>query len=250
MLIFCSLLLSWLHALRLAVLRLLVLLLLCHLPHLRSFLLLLMVRVVVFTVIAMDMWRHSVIERRTLRRLKLIVLHRALVVLVLEDLRGVMLVQRQEILMLLHRLAASTSSKVAGSLTQPSVPTDSVTASQSSTLGQPSAPSTGTNPWYLDSGASFHMTPHSTHLSALHPSCCHCTIHTVDGSPLSVAEQGMLCSDSFHVPDISLVSDLTMQLMSAGQITDHDYHVILDPDFFLYSGSSYGSSDWYWPSTP
>jgi hypothetical protein len=76
------------------------------------------------------------------------------------------------------------------------------------------------------------MTPHSTHLSALHPSCCHCTIHTVDGSPLSVAEQGMLYSDSFHVPNISLVSDLTMQLMSAGQITDHDCHVILDPDFF------------------
>jgi hypothetical protein len=35
----------------------------------------------------------------------------------------------QEILMLLHRLAASTSSKVAGSLTQRSVPTGSVTAS-------------------------------------------------------------------------------------------------------------------------
>jgi hypothetical protein len=55
------------------------------------FLLLLMVRVVVFivlTVVAMDMWRHSAIGRRKLR---LTVLHR---VLVLEDLRGVLLVQR------------------------------------------------------------------------------------------------------------------------------------------------------------
>jgi hypothetical protein len=56
--VFCSLLLSWLLALRLVVLRLLVLLLRCHLSHLRLFLLLLVVRVVVFivlTVVAMDM---------------------------------------------------------------------------------------------------------------------------------------------------------------------------------------------------
>jgi hypothetical protein len=59
----------------------------------------------------------------------------------------------------------------------------------------------------------------------------HCTVHTTDGSPLSGAGQGTLCSDSFHVSDFFLVLDLTIQLMSAGQITDHDYHVILDPDF-------------------
>jgi hypothetical protein len=89
MLVFCSLLLSWLLALRLVILRLLVLLLLCHLPHLRLFLLLLVVRVVVFTVISvatMNIWRHSATGRRKLKRLRLAVLHR---VLVLEDLRGV-----------------------------------------------------------------------------------------------------------------------------------------------------------------
>jgi hypothetical protein len=92
--VFCSLLLSWLLALRLVVLRLLVLLLRCHLPHLWLFLLLLVVRVVVFimlTVVVMDMWRHSATGRRKLRKLRLVV-HR--VVLVLEDLRGVLLVQR------------------------------------------------------------------------------------------------------------------------------------------------------------
>jgi hypothetical protein len=97
MLVFYSLLLSWLLSLQLVVLHLLVLLLLCHLPHLRLFLLLLMVRVVVFiviTVVAMDMWRHSATGRRKLRRLRLAVLHRVLVVLVLEDLKGVLLVQR------------------------------------------------------------------------------------------------------------------------------------------------------------
>jgi hypothetical protein len=68
-----------------------------HLSHLRLFLLLLVMRVVVFTVITvvvMGTWRHSAIGRRKLRRLRLAILHRVLVVLVLEDLRGVLLVQR------------------------------------------------------------------------------------------------------------------------------------------------------------
>jgi hypothetical protein len=94
---FCSLLLSWLLALRLVVLRLLILLLRCHLPHLRLFLLLLIVRVVVFiviSVVAMDMWRRSATGRKKLRKLRLAVLHRVLVVLVLENLRVVLLVQR------------------------------------------------------------------------------------------------------------------------------------------------------------
>jgi hypothetical protein len=97
MLVFYSMLLSWLLSLRLVIFRLLILLLLCHLPHLRMFLLLLVVRVMVFTVITMvmmDMWRHSATGRRKLRRLRLAVPHRVLVVLVLEDLRGVLLVQR------------------------------------------------------------------------------------------------------------------------------------------------------------
>jgi hypothetical protein len=50
------------------------------------FLLLLVVRVVIFTVItvvAMDMWRHFATGRRKSRRLRLTVLHRVLVVLVL-----------------------------------------------------------------------------------------------------------------------------------------------------------------------
>jgi hypothetical protein len=61
------------------------------------FLLLLVVRVVVFivlTVVIMTMWRHSATGRRKFRKLRLAVLHKVLVVLVLEDLRGVLLVQR------------------------------------------------------------------------------------------------------------------------------------------------------------
>jgi hypothetical protein len=48
--------------------------------------------------------------------------------------------------MLLHRLAASMSPGAASSMTQPSAPTGSATASQSSALGPPFAPSPGTDP--------------------------------------------------------------------------------------------------------
>jgi hypothetical protein len=78
--------------------------------------------------------------------LRLIVLHKVLVVLVLEDMRRVLLIQRHEILMLLHRLAASTSSRVVGSVTHPSALTGSATASESFALGPPSGPSLGTDP--------------------------------------------------------------------------------------------------------
>jgi hypothetical protein len=43
-------------------------------------------------MVEMDMWRHSATGRRKLRRLRLTVLHRVLMVLVQEDLRGVLLV--------------------------------------------------------------------------------------------------------------------------------------------------------------
>jgi hypothetical protein len=112
--------------------------------------------------------------------------------------------------MLLCRLAASTSVGVVGSVTQFSALTGSTTASQSSTSGPPSARSLGTCLWYLDSGASFHMTHHSVHLSSMRPSYRHLTIQTVDGSPLSIARQDTLCYDYFYVPNVSLVPDLTM----------------------------------------
>jgi hypothetical protein len=89
--------------------------------------------------------------------------------------------------MLIHHLAASTSTGDVGTVTQSSTLIGSAPTSQSFTLGPPTTPSPGTYSWYLDSGASFHMTPHSAHLSSLRSSSCHCIVHTVDGSPLSVA---------------------------------------------------------------
>jgi hypothetical protein len=95
----------------------------------------------------------------------------------------------------------STSAGVVGSVTRPSALMGSATASQSSALGPLSAPSPGT---------SSHMTLHSAHLSSLRPSYRHCTIHTTDCFLLSVAAHGTLYCNSFHVPDVSLVPDLTM----------------------------------------
>ena len=41
---------------------------------------------------------------------------------------------------------------------------------------------------------------------------------------------GVLSTSSFHVPTVSHVPNLTMQLMSAGQITDHGCRIILESD--------------------
>jgi hypothetical protein len=113
--------------------------------------------------------------------------------------------ETQDILMLLHRLTTSTSTGAVGTVIQSSALIGSTPTSQSSTLGPPTAPSLDIYSWYLDSGASFYMTSHSAHLSSLRPSSHHCIVHTVDGSPLSVTGQSTLSSDSFHVPDVSLV---------------------------------------------
>jgi hypothetical protein len=43
------------------------------------------------TVVGMDMWRPSAIGREKLRRLRLAILHRVLMILVLEDLRVLLL---------------------------------------------------------------------------------------------------------------------------------------------------------------
>jgi hypothetical protein len=75
--------------------------------------------------------------------------------------------ETQKILMLLHHLATSTSSGAVGIMTQSSVLIGSTTDFQSSTLGPPTAHFLGTYSWYLHSTTSFHMTPHSAHLSSL-----------------------------------------------------------------------------------
>jgi len=89
--------------------------------------------------------------------------------------------ETQEILMLLRRLAPSVPAGAASSVTPVSAPLVSAAASQSST-GEPPFTS-GTLPWILDSGASFHMTSDCTSLSSIRPSSTSITVQTADGSP-------------------------------------------------------------------
>jgi hypothetical protein len=142
--------------------------------------------------------------------------------------------------MLLRRLATSTPMGSAGSVTQSSAPIGFAVVSQSSTERSLSTPTLGTCPWILDSSSSFHMTPYCTYLSSTSPSSRSLTVHTSEGSPLLVVGRGTLSSDSFHVPDVSFVPNLTVQLMSIGQLTDHECRVILDPKFCYFQDRRMG----------
>ena len=141
---------------------------------------------------------------------------------------------QQEILMLLRRLAVPPPTGASGSVTTGAVgsvtpaPVLSAATSQSFIERPPST--SGILPWILDSGASFHMTPDSTSLSSICSPSIPLTVQTADGSSLSVVGRGTLSSSSFHVPNVSYVPDLTMQLISAGQLTDHGCRVIFDSD--------------------
>lgn len=63
-------------------------------------------------------------------------------------------------------------------------------------------------------------------------SSLHFLVHvlTTDGTPLLVASRGILSTSSFSVPDVSHVARLTMDLFSAGQLSNSGSCVILDVD--------------------
>jgi len=124
----------------------------------------------------------------------------------------------QEVLTLFGRLNAVASSP-------------SGTTARASGTPPPPPPSSGiSSKWFLDSGASFHMTPDSSQLSSLSIVDPPPIVQTADGTSLPVVGRGVLSTSSFHVPTVSHVPQLTMQLMSAGQITDHGCRIILESD--------------------
>ena len=125
----------------------------------------------------------------------------------------------QDIVSLKRLLAASGSSTgTAGSVTG------------ASSSERPPSTQSGTSPWVMDSGASFHMSSNSSTLSSLRSLDIPISVLTADGTPLSVASRGTLSTPSFSVPDVSHVPRLTMNLFSAGQLTDSGCRVILDAD--------------------
>ena len=74
------------------------------------------------------------------------------------------------------------------------------------------------------------MTPDSTQLSSLSFLDHSIVVQTADDLSLPVTRRGILSTSSFHVPTVSHVPNLTMQLMSVGQITDHGCRIILESD--------------------
>lgn len=114
----------------------------------------------------------------------------------------------------LRRMLAAAGSPSAGS---------AGSATESSSTERP-PPQLGTVPWILDSGASFHMTSDSSILSPLRPLDSPVHVLTADGTSLLVASQGILSNPTFHVSLVAHVPRLTMQLLSAGQLTDSGCH--------------------------
>jgi len=82
--------------------------------------------------------------------------------------------------------------------------------------------------WVLDSGASFHVTSDKSKLVACKPITDGTSIHTADGTSCHITHQGSLHSPHFYIPDISCVPQLSMNLLSVGQIADMNCFVGFD----------------------
>ena len=98
-----------------------------------------------------------------------------------------------------------------------------------SVLSQPAV--AATQPWVLDSGASFHVTSDRSQLVSCQPVRDGASVQTADGTPCSITHQGSLCTSKFSVPAISFAPELSMNLMSVGQLADMNYFVGFDDSF-------------------
>ncbi|GAV85978.1 zf-CCHC domain-containing protein/gag_pre-integrs domain-containing protein [Cephalotus follicularis] len=87
--------------------------------------------------------------------------------------------------------------------------------------------------WYLDYGASNHMTRTLNNLSSSTPYSGPLKICTTDGTklPINVVGNINLCSISFK--DVFFVPRLSTNLLSIGQIVEHDYLVLFSPTGYI-----------------
>jgi len=113
-----------------------------------------------------------------------------------------------------------TSSTPRGSGGSGSVGSVSVAATSSTT-----APSSS---WVLDSGASFHVTSDSSSLVSCKPVTDGACVQTADGTSCPITHKGSLCNTHFAVPNVSYVPQLSMNLLSVGQVTDQNCFVGFD----------------------
>jgi hypothetical protein len=77
------------------------------------------------------------------------------------------------------------------------------------------------------------MTHDSTSLCSLSPSSASLLVTIADGTSHPVLSHVTLHTLHFQVPSVSHVPNLNLQLLSVGQITDHDCRTILESDSWL-----------------
>jgi len=82
--------------------------------------------------------------------------------------------------------------------------------------------------WVLDSGASFHVTSDSSQLVDCKTVHDGASVQTTDDTSCSITHQGSLSTAHFTVPNVSLVPQLSMNLLSVGQITDQNCFIGFD----------------------
>jgi len=90
------------------------------------------------------------------------------------------------------------------------------------------SPATSSPSWVLDSGASFHVTSDQSQLASCKPAMDGAFVKTADGTSCSITHKGSLCDSRFSVPNVSFVPQLSMNLLSVGQVTDHNCFVGFD----------------------
>jgi hypothetical protein len=82
--------------------------------------------------------------------------------------------------------------------------------------------------WVLDSAASFHVTSDQSRLASTTPVTEGTSVQTADGTLCHVTHKGSLSDSNFTVPNIFFVPELSMDLLSVGQITDHNCFIGFD----------------------
>jgi len=82
--------------------------------------------------------------------------------------------------------------------------------------------------WVLDSGTSFHVTSDKSQLvncQAVHNGA---SVQTANGISCPITSHGSLSTPHFSVPNVSFVPQLSINLLSVGQITDQNCFIGFD----------------------
>jgi hypothetical protein len=101
-------------------------------------------------------------------------------------------------------------------------------AGGSGSVSVAAAAGSSSSSWVLDSGASFHVTSDQSQLVACKPVVDGVSVQTADGTSCPITHHGSLSNSYFSVPDVSFVPKLSMNLLSVGQLADHNCFVGFD----------------------